>query len=490
MLAAFTPDGGVAWANTYDPACTGSNLGALALGSAGAIVLGGYGAAAYPFDMTYLARLDEGSVMEGTCGAAAMRSVSLTLDRALPTAVPVADQVESPTIVVSDAMVFNGSGSPELCRECTSTSGIVVSTDPIVFPNLVPGSGSGSRWLHLRNIADHLAPSYAITSLEVQPADSYSIAAPVDLPFELAGRESRGILVKFAPVAAGDHPGVLRARGTDAQGIPWVVEVALEGAGDADAAVTESFVMPDRELVDVIACVDAGPGMAQLQRRLGEWASGEAVASAASWRFSVVSSVYDGALYANGDVLWPGVALDLIGASDRPDPFPPKLHLFPADPANSRALFTAATLIETTDAGRASGCLEALRLALQPELLSDPVRNGAVVRAGGTLSLIIVSNRDDSSPLSVDSYVGAFQELRSELHKDRLNVYIAAPFDGDGGPADPPTAQACGGKPDSGAAYRYLKFLARFGGGGAVSVCNDSWRFNNGEVFGSCAGLD
>ena len=484
-VASFDGEGGHRWSRQLWREAVYS-VESLAVTARGEILLGGAMDAHDNEATMMITKLDAEGGLVGSCVDVATPGLLITADAPpeSPTNSPVAF-----TVGISSA---GGpppgvrTAYPEVMRRCLDGVPIVTSADPLILPDAVAGCRASRGWLMLRNDGQQVQ---TVVSADMQPPGVFSMADPSILPLTVPPGDSRGVGVIFTPPGAGETRGVLTIGGNDMGGTPWTIDVELRGTGAPAAARTDTFKRIEGEVYDVITCADVETGMRAAQKRFGEWAAAEAPASGASWRYGVALSIFDGLFdIATGvgsyTTVWPGGMMPdsydhgKIIADDIPEPWP---ITFTGEGSRD---FHALSDINEYETARPGGCLESIRLALQPERLADPARNLGLVRDGGALSIVIVSTRDDRSPLDVASYVDAFQRIGRDHRKSQVAAFIAAPFNRDGGPANPPAAEACASKPGSEAASRYLAFLTRLGSGEAVSICDDTWGFSPGAVFG------
>ncbi len=125
----------------------------------------------------------------------------------------------------------------------------------------------------------------------------------------------------------------------------------------------------------------------------------------------------------------------------------------------------------TTGAGIEMG-LEAARLALSDTLLNG--HNAGFLRDSANLSVVIVSDEEDSSPLPVDEYLNIYAAIKGdEAYRDHSRMSVSGvvgdeppPFDGQ------PSCSSSNGNADYGSRYVYAAYQT---GGLLDSICNDDF---------------
>ena len=125
----------------------------------------------------------------------------------------------------------------------------------------------------------------------------------------------------------------------------------------------------------------------------------------------------------------------------------------------------------TSGSGLEQG-LEAVKLATSPDMLAGT--NAGLVREDANLTILIVSDEEDSSPDPVDDYLSAFAELKGDAaYRDHSIMNVSGVIG-----ADPP---AFDGEPscrsDNGAAdygHRYVDAIEKTGGL-VDSICDDDF---------------
>lgn len=197
-----------------------------------------------------------------------------------------------------------------------------------------------------------------------------------------------------------------------------------------------AYVQEPAAQVDVLLVVDNSHSMAPYQSLLG--AEYDALVGALDawdidYRFGVTTTDTLGS-----DA---GVVSDVVVTPDTPD---------------ARAVFEGIVSVGTAGAGTEMG-LEAARVALEEAAVD-------FLRPEAALSIIVVSDEEDSSPQSVNEYVRAFRKLK-DGRRDAVRVSTATLFSRD----DCPVVE------DEGTpGYRYV-YAAEASGGVAVDLCTPAF---------------
>ncbi|MCK6526729.1 hypothetical protein L6R50_03970 [Myxococcota bacterium] len=191
--------------------------------------------------------------------------------------------------------------------------------------------------------------------------------------------------------------------------LPVLGAAALAGCSDYNLRPnewTDTFQQELRTTVDILLVIDNSCSMIEEQQKLGEnfeaFIASFAGAEDVSYQIGVVSTDTDstGAGILQGPVITP-------------------------DTADASAVFADVVNLGTTGSGYERG-LEAAMLALSPDLQSGA--NAGFLRADASLSVVFLSDEEDSSPEPVDIYLDYLYAVKSpngyEAYRDprRMNV--------------------------------------------------------------------
>jgi hypothetical protein len=229
-----------------------------------------------------------------------------------------------------------------------------------------------------------------------------------------------------------------------------VSELMTMGAADKVACdwVELTNTTPDTLSLDGLTIGDVGSDLAPLSGEVGPWEA-----------FVVGRSDGAGCGYSADLVISEGFSL----ADDR-------LVIGPDTPAAAEA-FSELVSQGTSGSGIEMG-FEAARLALSEPLYTE--KNQAWLRPEASLSVLIVSDEEDASPLAVDDYVRFFTDLKGDVaYRDRQWVNLSAVVGTEKPPrADLPSCETANGFAGYGA--RYLKAVQETGGI-AESICSEDF---------------
>ena len=147
--------------------------------------------------------------------------------------------------------------------------------------------------------------------------------------------------------------------------------------------------------------------------------------------------------------------------------------------------FEEMVVVGTSGSGIEMG-LEAARLALSPSMLEGV--NAGFLREEANLSVIFVSDEDDYSPLSANTYLRAFTDLKgNEAYRDHTMVNVSAVIGKDRPPYD--------GEPscisDNGVGFygpKYIELVNRTSGS-LESICDDDFSAIAAELGLVASGL-
>ena len=109
--------------------------------------------------------------------------------------------------------------------------------------------------------------------------------------------------------------------------------------------------------------------------------------------------------------------------------------------------------------------LMAAHAALTYPLVDDPALNGGFLREDAKLTMIVISDEEDSSPSTVDFYVDAFKNIKGYRRPDLMSFSAVVG-------EEPSGCSSSAGA--AGAGIRYLE-VARRTGGLERSICTTNW---------------
>ncbi|MEW5849728.1 MAG: choice-of-anchor D domain-containing protein [Myxococcota bacterium] len=266
-----------------------------------------------------------------------------------------------------------------------------------------------------------------------------------NLPAQLTGGQAITFDATFAPDTLGEATGQIRILAHLPDELELVVGLRGEGV-DPNAPVTETFdVTTSALLVDVLFVIDNSGSMYDNQQRLAE--NAQRFINAADFQSSVDFHLG----VTTTDVTQEGAHGQMLGSP---------AYLTRGN--NVQAEFPNRARVGVEGSPYEQG-LEAARMALSPELLAGT--NAGFLRPEAGLAIIIVSDEEDSSPLTVAQYLDFFRGLKAGTN---AAVVVSGITGGPTGCMDPNTGDE--GYP----APRYQEAVSATGGI-AASICAPDW---------------
>jgi hypothetical protein len=288
-----------------------------------------------------------------------------------------------------------------------------------------------------------------ITSLEQRLGDdAFALVRPA-LPATLATGEELRFAARYAPPVVGQNFGTIEVF-TDQLangGQPYVL--TLEGRADPVGRMTEEFVQAERAKADILFVVDDSPSMeeeqATLSREFGNFMR-FAVAQGIDYHLAVTTTGNCGASSPRGRFL-------PLGSPGR---IVTPLTLRP------EATFAANVNVGTDGCSDEMG-LEAAYLALSDPNLNGP--NAGFLRSDAVLSVVVVSDEEDSSPRPLDFYVNFLRGLKGARGANLVTF---------GGIVGTRSGGCTGAGGQADYAPRYVTAAARLNGL-TESICASTW---------------
>jgi hypothetical protein len=334
---------------------------------------------------------------------------------------------------------------PVLCTaRGTGTAGEVSVNPTFVDFGAVPvrcGVGRATATLMSQGIT-----AVSVGAPTASPAPPFGVAAPM-LPGALPPGQAATLQLTFAPTALGIQTGEVRVvTHNPAQGL---LVVGLRGEGVSESSrVSESFTVSATVAVDVLFLVDGSGSMWDNQQRLSE--NARRFIEMADFRGRSVSFHLG---VTTVDVTVGAEQGRLVGAP---------AYLTDGDPQVVNS-FMSRVLVGTNGSGVEQG-LEAVRLALSPPVVNTT--NTGFLRPEAGLAVVVVSDEDDQSTLTVAQYVDFLRGLKAGGQPVVISA-ITGGLAGCGDPSDPAADSAY-------PAPRYAQAVQATGGIGA-SLCDPDW---------------
>lgn len=281
-------------------------------------------------------------------------------------------------------------------------------------------------------------------------AGEFRVLAPPGLPRALQPQQDLRFNVRYKPGDLGQDQGTVEVY-TDQSGVtggaPYVLTLA--GTGDTDASMVETFRQADKARADILFVVDDSGSMSEEQATLGrEFQSFMRFAQSQQidYHLAVTTTSTCDSSSANGKIVPTGSQSRIVS---------PAL----ADPERA---FTDNVNVGTDGCADETG-LEAAYLALSDPNINGP--NAGFLRPDAYLSIIIVSDEEDSSARTLDFYTNFFQNLKGPRGANLVSVSGIVGTEN-------PDCEGPGGSADYG--QRYIE-TARRTSGITESICNETW---------------
>lgn len=251
------------------------------------------------------------------------------------------------------------------------------------------------------------------------------------LPLSLPRGESTTIEVAYVPTTEGGASGALRIP-TGPEGAEVTV-IPLEGSGTTLMPIVEAFDQPANPRTDFLVVLDTSGSMWDHNDTVAPNRAGlvDAIATSVDYRIAVTPTLfYD--YYCEGlDTL--GLAMcSEHGLAGHNTTCPGNERFLTPEteaPATKLACATNTWGVipqETFSPFRPRSNLEAPMAAawrfFSQENLSDPARNGGIIRDDADLHVVIVSDARDLSPPPLDLYVNFFRDLKGPGRASRVRV--------------------------------------------------------------------
>ncbi len=264
---------------------------------------------------------------------------------------------------------------------------------------------------------------------------------PINVPFTLNAAGQRNILIQFQPTAVGTYNATLEVF----YGVTTPLTIQVTGRAERAPSQTDNFVQR-AGAIDVLLVLDNSTGTMGLQTALSNEMS-----------FMMQALTFEGWDYQIGvtttDLTATGAQGAFVGS---PRIVTPQL-------ANPQTTMEQRVYVGVNGSENEQG-LEAARLALSPPLVTTGA-NAGFLRSQAALLILIMSNEDDHSPMSVADYTSFIRSVKPGANSPPTALNIIAS-----------TATFC--TRGDGTTARYAgRYLGASGSvGGTVShICGTSW---------------
>jgi hypothetical protein len=287
----------------------------------------------------------------------------------------------------------------------------------------------------------------SVTSISLTPALNpavFAVTSPAT-PFNIAANTVKDLPVRFSPKAAQTYNANLIVE-TSA----GTITIPLTGNGTSSSTWTETFLA--RAKTDVLMVVDDSGSMTEEQTALAGAASpfiNTAASLSADYQIAVVTTDMD--------------------ASTRSGRFQGSPKVITASGSAATQLSTTIKALGINGSGTEMG-LDAIKAALSLPLSTDPSTNGGFLRSDADLAIVVVSDEDDFSTGSADSYTTFLSNLKGS-RKAVLHAIVGDTSPSTNSQGVPGCTSSSG---DALTGSRYLTVQSQTGGL-FRSICSASW---------------
>jgi hypothetical protein len=293
------------------------------------------------------------------------------------------------------------------------------------------------------------ASNVTITALRIDPASPavFSYTAPAT-PFTIAGGTTKKIPIRFQPSSAVSYAATLFIESSLGS-----ITVPLSGTGSTATRWSETQLAKAK--TDVLFVVDDSASMDQKQ----------------SWLVDAIPSFISTASSLSADYQIALVTTDMEDAA-RSGNFvgTPKIITPGSNPTTTlQSRVQVGTNGSATEVG-----LGAMKAALSSPLVNDAQKNGGFLRSDANLAVVVVSDEEDQSTGTQDSYVQFLKTLKGR-RTAALHAIVGDPSPStntSGGNGC--TISTANGAVDADSGNRYL-YVQSQTGGLFRSICSTNW---------------
>ncbi len=290
-----------------------------------------------------------------------------------------------------------------------------------------------------------------IDSIAITPPNTtaFTLTNLPGLPVTLAPGGNATFDVGFRADTVSDYAAAVEISGTFA-GAPVTYIVSLQGRGDLDATQVDEFEQLGTPKVDILFVIDNSCSMFEEQTSLSSnfaafvrFAENQAI----DYQLAVTTTDVDGG--ENGRFV-PVAGL------------PSNRIVTPQTQPTPEAVFVQNTVLGTNGSASEKGLEAAYQALTAPNIVQH---NAGFLRQDAVLSIIVVSDEEDSSPQTVDFYANFFLSIKGFRN---TNLFSFSSIVGDA----PSGCNGSGG--NAGVGGRYIEVTNRTGGV-FQSICVSDW---------------
>jgi hypothetical protein len=258
-----------------------------------------------------------------------------------------------------------------------------------IYPQDVPfgvvrkGCGTSIKTVQIANTCNR---PVVISEIErgAETNAAFDVVQKPNLPVTLNTTQQVEVKIRFRPEQVAEYSGSLRVKADE---FPEPYMVSLFGRGSDDALNSEHFVQADKPLVDILFVIDNSGSMMEEQENVARNLTG-------FFEFAERQGIDYHLGVATTDI-------ESANHSGRFQPFPlpagePRVRMITRTTPDGRGHLAKNIRVGTVGSSCEAG-LEAAYLALSSPLIGDPDHNGSFLRRDAFLSVILLSDEEDSS---------------------------------------------------------------------------------------------
>ncbi len=349
--------------------------------------------------------------------------------------------------------LVTGLTKPGCYKVSTLGSGVrpllqVVPTD-LKFGVITVGCASAQSEVTIYNTGGN---PINLTDVRIDPTTSpFLLTSVPGMPYTIPAGDNVKVGVRYQPPDANPHSATLIIESNDPTSP--LVSIPLTGEGTNDPHQTDLFNQLSEPMVDVLWVVDNSCSMGGEQDNVAANAGiflAQALSLSTDFHLGVITTDMedpaDSGLLQEGGFYGPAPKW-----IDRTTPSP--------DVAFSNSV-RQGTMGDASEKG-----LMAAHAALSFPIVDDPALNGGFIREDAKLTVIVISDEENSSPSIVDFYVDAFKNVKGYRRPDLMSFSAVVG-------EEPTGCSSSAGA--AGAGTRYLE-VARRTGGLERSICTTNW---------------
>jgi hypothetical protein len=265
------------------------------------------------------------------------------------------------------------------------------------FGPMAQGCSAGTRPVEFTN--DGLDP-LVVDTVFIEPLDApFELSPAPQLPATIPPGGTFTVQVRALTPVMATYTGKVGATTTTSNTARVDLQLEVAAAG---TMVTQTFITPDTIKADILFVIDDSGSMGDEQAELGD----------------NFQSFLNTPLIASGDVDF-HIGVTTTDTYSRNGALYGSPRIITPQTPNLAAEFAQNARVGTSGSGDEMG-LEAMMLALSEPMLSTT--NVGFLREGAALAIIVVTDEEDSSPLTVAEYIAFAQDLKGAGFEELVNI--------------------------------------------------------------------